>query len=92
MSHVYGQCEQCGNDVHGDIQIVEITDEEVLREHGADWGIAEVPTPDRDWIVCDGCNVLLCRNCAHYWQTGYCDDCLAAADDENAELHQEEDE
>ena len=37
-----------------------------------------------DFIVCAGCQTVLCRKCVHYWQSGYCDHCLAAADDEEA--------
>ena len=79
--NVYGHCEQCGAKVHGDFIVTE------SESSDGSFRISIDGTPDRDFIVCDGCNALLCRNCAHYWQTGYCDNCLAAADDENAELY-----
>jgi hypothetical protein len=30
----------------------------------------------RNWILCDGCNALLCRLCAPEWKSGYCPDCI----------------
>jgi hypothetical protein len=30
----------------------------------------------RNWILCDGCNALLCRGCAPHWKAGYCEDCI----------------
>lgn len=30
----------------------------------------------RNWILCDGCNALLCQTCAPEWKAGYCPDCI----------------
>ena len=35
-------------------------------------------TPDRDWICCDACSVLVCHNCCRHPESGYCDACIAS--------------
>ena len=30
----------------------------------------------RNWILCDGCNAMICHACAPDWQTGYCPNCI----------------
>lgn len=68
--NVYGRCERCQGEVHGDI----ITTTGELAD--GTFVISQVGTPDRDWIVCDSCNALWCRNCCSYPAAGYCDDCV----------------
>lgn len=63
------QCEICGNDVQGELFVEELTigDTEI---------IAIQETPDRNWICCDSCNLLVCHTCASQPKTGYCDRCI----------------
>lgn len=34
-------------------------------------------TARRNYIVCDGCNKAVCRNCCEDSRSGYCDSCIA---------------
>lgn len=63
-------CEICGREVHGDIQVVE-----GQLPSGA-WFVRMIETPDRDWICCDSCNKLVCHDCCQHPKTGYCDTCI----------------
>jgi hypothetical protein len=64
-------CEVCGREVRGDIDVAdgELPD--------GTWLVLLTSTPDRDWILCDGCNKLVCHDCSEHPKTGYCDSCLA---------------
>lgn len=31
---------------------------------------------ERNWIICDSCNTLLCHTCAPEFKTGYCPACI----------------
>lgn len=63
------ECERCGNGVVGDLIVEE--------EHFPLGSIIRIrPTPDRNWIACDSCNILLCHNCCRYPESGYCDQCI----------------
>ena len=33
-------------------------------------------TPDRNWIICDGCNQTVCKSCCVMPDSGYCDRCF----------------
>lgn len=33
-------------------------------------------TPDRNWIICDGCNKTVCKSCCIIPASGYCDKCF----------------
>ncbi len=46
------------------------------RERGRGFAIAIVATPDRDFIVCDACNVVVHFKCSRHPKTGYCDRCF----------------
>ena len=35
---------------------------------------------ERNWILCDSCNTMLCHECAPRFQTGYCEDCIREFD------------
>lgn len=63
-------CEICGREVHGDIQVVE-----GRLPNGARM-VRMISTPDRDWIACDSCNKLVCHHCCEHPKTGYCDSCI----------------
>ena len=30
---------------------------------------------DRNWIQCDGCNLIICKNCCEKYRNGFCNDC-----------------
>ena len=32
-------------------------------------------TPDRNWIQCDGCNLIICKACCENPQSGFCNGC-----------------
>jgi len=32
-------------------------------------------TPDRNWIECDACGKVICKNCCVFPDSGYCDRC-----------------
>lgn len=63
-------CERCGKEVKGDLLV------RSGETPSGEFVIAMISTPDRDWICCDGCNVLLCRDCCQYPESGYCDSCI----------------
>ena len=63
-------CEVCGRQVHGDL---EVSDGELANGIGI---VLITSTPDRDWILCDNCNKLVCHNCCEHPKTGYCDPCI----------------
>jgi hypothetical protein len=62
-------CQRCGTEVVGDIMV---------EEESFPLGtiIRMKPTPDRNWIACDSCNILLCHHCCRYPESGYCDECI----------------
>lgn len=63
-------CTNCERELTGDL---------FVREGELPNGIPMVSieaTPDRDWIICDSCNTLLCNDCCGYPQSGYCDTCI----------------
>lgn len=33
-------------------------------------------TSDRNWIICDGCNLTVCKGCCVMPDSGYCDRCF----------------
>lgn len=64
-------CELCGRQVSGDLEVTS----------GTFCGVDVVcitATPDRDWICCDACNALVCHDCCHHPESGYCDSCIAS--------------
>jgi hypothetical protein len=67
------QCENCGSDVHGELN--------VFSSYSADEDlhVIEITQDERDWICCDLCNKIFCFRCCTYPRTGYCDACIEAA-------------
>jgi len=67
-------CEQCGRKLRGSLIQYDgkLTDGTPVTVIDA--------TPDRDWIVCDSCNILLCHNCCRHPESGYCDSCIEKYD------------
>jgi len=48
----------------------------IESDRGDEFIIAIVPTPDRDFNVCDGCNEIVHFKCSLHPETGYCDRCF----------------
>jgi hypothetical protein len=65
-------CELCGREVTGRI---EVSSGEFPNGVGV---IVLTSTPDRDWIACDACNMVVCHDCCRYPRSGYCDSCIAS--------------
>ena len=68
------KCELCGREVTGEI---------FVRTGELAEGIPVVSlesTPNRNWICCDSCNILLCHQCCGYPESGYCDTCIQKYD------------
>jgi hypothetical protein len=63
-------CEVCGKRVKGSLTV---TEGRPLPGVGV---VLIEETPDRDHIVCDGCNRVVCRKCCGRPEGGYCDDCV----------------
>jgi hypothetical protein len=63
-------CELCGRKVEGDV----VVRSEELPD--GTWVVSMQSTPDRDWICCDSCNLLVCHECCAYPESGYCDGCI----------------
>ena len=65
------KCSRCGNELAGHLLVSD-------GELGDGTPVVRIDsTPDRNWIVCDSCNVLLCHNCCRHPESGYCDACIA---------------
>jgi len=63
-------CTRCGQELTGDVVV-----EQSELSNGTPLTLM-TETPDRNWIICDSCNTLLCNNCCQYPESGYCDDCI----------------
>jgi hypothetical protein len=63
-------CSVCKKPVKGGFDVVE-------GEGDEGFTIAIVATPDRDFNVCDACNVVVHFKCSQHPETGYCDGCFA---------------
>ena len=63
------QCEICGQALTGELGVtaVELPFGTVV--------VVGAVSP-RNWILCDGCNALLCHACCQDPASGYCDACL----------------
>lgn len=72
-------CDNCRRELHGNLRVSTRS-----IEAGFDAVVITEDIP-RDWILCDGCNALLCHLCAPQFQTGYCNDCLAAQPSDSGE-------
>ena len=66
-------CERCDAELSGSLVLTS----EIVGEMGI-LKFSEISP--RNWILCDGCNTLLCRNCAPHYKTGYCEDCIREYD------------
>lgn len=63
-------CDECKAELYGELGVRS-------EEIGGIPVITIAETSPRNWILCDGCNALLCHNCCRKPETGYCNDCLA---------------
>lgn len=73
-------CDWCDKSLYGNL----VVSSGVLN--GLGYVRISEQTP-RNWIVCDGCNVMICHACAPDYKTGYCPDCIR--DDELDEAYEE---
>lgn len=64
-------CDDCQRELHGNLRL----SAESIKGFEAVVISEDVP---RDWILCDGCNALLCHRCAPEFKTGYCNTCIQA--------------
>ena len=66
-------CERCHATLSGSLVVTS-----QITEHAGI--IAFVENSPRNWILCDSCSALLCRDCAPHFKTGYCEDCIREHD------------
>ena len=59
------KCEICKREVQGSLEV-----EEVTTETGS-FPTTKEPA-ERDWILCNFCNVLVCYDCCINPESGYC--------------------
>ena len=64
------RCTRCGRNVIGTITVSE-------ERVGPFTAVVLKSSPDRDWLCCDSCAVVLCHGCCRYPESGYCDACIA---------------
>lgn len=64
------KCPRCGGVLTGGFNVVN------AKLPDGTFYIGIEGTPDRNFIVCDSCNVLLCNSCCKYPESGYCDECI----------------
>jgi hypothetical protein len=62
-------CERCDSSLQGSLVLTS----EIVDGVGI---IRFTENTPRNWILCDGCNALLCQTCAPAWKSGYCPDCI----------------
>jgi hypothetical protein len=63
-------CEICGRGLRGEIAVLK------GRHPSGKPTVRIIADPDRDWIECDGCSRVICRECCEHPKTGLCDRCL----------------
>jgi hypothetical protein len=66
-------CSVCSKPVTGGFDVIE-------GKQGDGFTVAIVPTPDRDFNVCDACNDMVHFKCSAHPATGYCDRCFEKYD------------
>jgi len=64
-----GNCSSCGKEVTGGFEVQDQKTEEGVPV------IAIVSSPDRNFNICDSCNILVCYDCSRHPESGYCDKC-----------------
>lgn len=63
-------CSVCRKEVHGGFEV-----RQWMRTSGVPVIVID-STADRDFNVCDLCNVTICFNCSKDPDSGYCNECL----------------
>lgn len=63
-------CPGCGRALIGAIEVVE------TEMFGIPTILLE-ETPDRNWIECDACSLVVCKGCCQNPKSGFCNRCLA---------------
>lgn len=72
-----GNCPECRRVLIGAIEVREIEVFDIPTI-----GLEE--TPDRNWIQCDACGLVICKACCLNPKSGFCDKCLALQRGDNA--------
>lgn len=62
------ECEVCFREVCEEVEVDQTTATCVVL-------VRVMAPPDRDWILCDACNKLVCNSCCRHPESGYCDSC-----------------
>ncbi|MDQ4123256.1 MAG: hypothetical protein M3209_17605 [Acidobacteriota bacterium] len=65
---IAGYCEVCQSKLYGELMV----ESEIIEGIGI---ISIKEVSERNWILCDGCNALLCHNCCLQPHTGLCNAC-----------------
>lgn len=65
-------CEKCKREVRGDIEV-----SSGILPNGVGV-VLMTSTPDRNWICCDKCAVIVCHDCSTHPESGYCDSCITS--------------
>jgi hypothetical protein len=78
------QCSQCGKVVRGNFTV---SDDKM---GGNGMMIVIDSTPDRNYNICDGCNILICYECSIAPETGFCNECYKAYQDDGEAYHKDD--
>jgi hypothetical protein len=62
-------CSVCLKECRGGFEVYERSTKEEMH-------IVIDSTPDRNFNVCDLCNITICFDCSEDWDSGYCNKCL----------------
>lgn len=73
---ITGYCEKCQAELHGELGVKSETINGIPV-------ITIAETAPRNWILCDSCNALLCRDCCLQPHTGLCNACFNRAEKDN---------
>lgn len=68
-SEEQGFCQECRKVLTGAVEVTRTTNFGIPR-------IIFRETPDRNWIQCDDCNLVVCKSCCIKAYSGFCDNCL----------------
>jgi hypothetical protein len=71
-----GNCEICDAALYGELAV----ESEIVDGIGF---VSLKEMSERNWILCDACNLLLCRDCCQQPQTGLCNSCFNRMEKDN---------
>lgn len=63
-----GNCPNCKRALIGAVEIIKTETEGIPT-------MLFQETPDRNWIQCDACNTIVCKQCCQNEPSGFCHDC-----------------